>query len=429
MTAQRLFIIIGLCAAVLFTFITPPFQVPDEVGHFWRAVSIAQGTIFPRIEAGSGVDEVPQGLSTIVFCFWKPTAGAQNVKITWAQFETSKYVRIESEKRARIVFPAGYTPAPYLPQIAAALVSRLLSTRPVITFYLGRLFNAIAYAAIIALAIRIAPTLRWFIAAAALLPMGLYLAASWSPDAMTIAASFLFTAGLLRGARNPREVGLLALIGAFVGLCKPAYFLIALLALAIPVTRGAARALIIGATSIGVALAIWSAAQTAPVRRDVRVDPAAQIDCIRHDPARALDTFAGEARVRGFDYVRQAIGRLGLLDVWLPEPVVWVELALLLLCTWTAGAVAPRIRMTAAIISLLTLAGIALSAYLGWTPPCAQRIDGLQGRYLLPIAPVMAGVIGSAIIRREEIARFALPAVAVVANAFALFAVASRYYW
>src|SRR6476469_10582252 len=115
MTAQRLFVIAGLSVAVLFTFITPPFQVPDEVGHFWRAVSIAHGTIFPRIENGLGVAYVPQGLSTIVFCFWKETAGAEDVKITWAQFTTSKEVRIEAEKQAKIGFPAGYTPVAYIP--------------------------------------------------------------------------------------------------------------------------------------------------------------------------------------------------------------------------------------------------------------------------------------------------------------------------
>src|SRR5215208_372795 len=106
---QRIFLIIGLCAAVLFTFITPPFQVPDEVGHFWRAVSLAQGTLFPRIENGVGTATVPQGLSTIVYCFWKDTAGASEVKITRAQFRTSWYVRVEPEKQAKIGFPAGYT--------------------------------------------------------------------------------------------------------------------------------------------------------------------------------------------------------------------------------------------------------------------------------------------------------------------------------
>ncbi len=423
---ERLFVVLGLSTALLFTFVTPPFQVPDEVGHFWRAVSIAHGAVIPRVEPSGGVAQVPQGYSTLVYVFWRDTAGAHDVKITWPQFQTSRYVRLEAEKSATVTFPPGYTPVPYIPQIAAALITRLIPTRPVITFYLGRLFNAIAYVLLIALAIRIAPALRWLFAAAALLPMALYLAASWSPDAMTIATSFLFAAALLRGARTSRDVALLAICGAVVGLCKPAYFLIALLALVTPIVRGYGRAIIIVATAAGVAIAMWSAARTfAPARPDAHIDPAAQVQCIRHQPTRFIEALRSEMR---FDYVRQAVGRLGLLDVSLPDAVVWAELLLLLLCAWTAGNVSVPVRLAALIVSLSTIAGVALSLYIGWTPPCARSIDGLQGRYLLPIVPVLFAIVGMPLVRREQVTRIALTLVAIAANVTALVAVASRYY-
>lgn len=426
MTAQRLFVVAGLSAALLFTFVTPPFQVPDEVGHFWRAVSIAHGAVIPRVEPSGGVAQIPQGYSTLVYVFWRNTAGAPDVKITWPQFRTSWHVRLEAEKRATVTFPAGYTPVPYIPQVTAAIVTRLIPTRPVITFYLGRLFNAIAYVLLVALAIRITPALRWLFAAAALLPMGLYLAASWSSDAMTIAVSFLFAAALLRGSRTSRDAVLLAICGAAAGLCKPAYFLIAMLALVTPFARARWRAIVIAATAAGVAVAMWSAARTfAPVRPGTHIDPSAQMQCVRHEPARFLEAFRSEMR---FDYVRQAVGRLGLLDVSLPDAVVWVELLLLLLCAWTAGHVSASVRLIALLVSLATIAGIGLSLYIGWTPPCARSIDGLQGRYLLPIVPVLFAVAGGSLVRREQVTRFALALVATAANATALVAVALRYY-
>ncbi|HEX9163648.1 MAG TPA: DUF2142 domain-containing protein [Thermoanaerobaculia bacterium] len=427
MTAQRLFIIIGLCAAMLFTFATPPFQVPDEVGHFWRAVTIARGAILPRIERAGGVAQLEQGLSTIVFVFWvaPPTP---NYKVTWPRFRTSWYVRLEPEHRATVTFPAGYTPVAYLPQIAAALLTRIIPARPVITFYLGRLFNALAYIALVAFAIRITPVLQWLFAAAALLPMALFLAASWSPDAMTIAASFVFTAALLRAPRTPREVALTAALGACVGLCKPGYVLIALLAFAVATMRGAARAIIIAATAAGFALAMWNASRSyAPVRPDAHVDPPAQIDCLRNNPARFAEALAHELRVNGVDYTRQMVGRLGMLDVPLPGPVIWAEALVLLACAWTSS-VSVRVRAVAAMISIATIGGIALASYIGWTPPCATNIDGLQGRYLLPIAPVMFSIIAAPLIRRERIALIALAAVAAICNAVALYSVAARYY-
>lgn len=431
MSAQRLFVILALAGAVLFTFVTPPFQVPDEVGHFWRATSIAYGDVFPRIERTGGVSRVPQGFSTIVFVLWRNTAGARDVEITSSQFRTARIVPLEAEHIATVTFPAGYTPVPYLPQILAVFSTRPFPTPPIITFYLGRLFNAIVYVALIAIAIRVAPSLNWLFAAAGLLPMALFLAASWSPDALTIATAFLFTALLLRGARTSRDVIVLAICGAALGLCKPAYFLIVLLAFAVPFASRAGRAIVLAATLAGTALSMWNASRAfaQPIRPDVQLSPSAQIACVRHDPTRFAVAFRNEIERQGFDYVQQMVGRLGLLDVLLPRVIIWAEMALLLLCALSAsppGGV--TVRAVALIISALTIAGIALSSYIGWTPPCASAIDGLQGRYLLPIVPLAFAIVSAPLVRRDVVSRIALLLVAIAANAVALFAVASRYY-
>jgi uncharacterized membrane protein len=380
----------------------------------------------PRIERNGAVARLPKGFATIVNVFWKPSA-----KITWPEFRTSAWARLEPDNLVVVTFPAGYTPVPYAPQIAAALIGRLNRQLPIITFYLGRIFNALAYIGIIGFAIRITPMLKWLFAAAALVPMALYLAASWSPDAMTIAAAFFFTAALLRGARTSRDVALLATAGAFVGLCKPAYFLIALLALVIPATRGAMRAIIIAATAVGVVLAMWNAAHAfvVPAIPGVRADPPAQIDCLRRHPERFAEALRYEMRDHGAEYIEQAVGRLGLLDVFLPPAVKWAELLLLVLCAWsTPIAPSPPVRVAALLISLVTVTGIALSAYHGWTPPCATSIEGIQGRYFLPIVPLMFLTISAPLVRREAIPRIAIGAVAIASNAIALFAVAGRYY-
>ena len=42
--------------------------------------------------------------------------------------------------------------------------------------------------------------------------------------------------------------------------------------------------------------------------------------------------------------------------------------------------------------------GIFLASYLGWTPPCATFIDGVQGRYFLPIVPLAFLVISARLV-------------------------------
>ncbi len=427
MTAQRLFVVAALCAVVAFTFLTPPFQVPDEVGHFWRAESIAYGTILPRMSPTGAIAELPKDVAALVHVFWKDTG---NVRITGDDFHRARWVRVEGENPVPVRFPAGYTPIPYVPQIAAALIARATHAIPLVTFYLGRLFNALAYVGLLALAIRITPVLRWLFAAAALLPMALYLAASWSPDAMTIAVSFLFTAALLRGVKTWRDLTFVVITGAVVGLCKPAYFLIALLALVVPVARASWRVIILVVTAAAVAVAMWNAARAfVPARPGVRIDAAAQIDCMRRDPAVFGDAIVHEVRLHGYEYAEQGVGRLGLLDIGLPSLIVPAELLLLLLCAWSAAAAIPaRVRLIALLVVIGTIAGIALSSYLGWTAVCARQIDGVQGRYFLPIVPLIFAVVSAPLLKREAIAAVAVLGVSAIANAAAFVAVIARYY-
>src|SRR4029077_21053180 len=106
----------------------------------------------------------------------------------------------------------------------------MLPLRPLLLFYAGRTANLFAAVILIAMAIRAAPQLSGVIAAVALLPMSLYEMASWSADAGTMALAWLVTALLLAPERRLWAV---MTAGFALSLCKPAYFLIALLALAI----------------------------------------------------------------------------------------------------------------------------------------------------------------------------------------------------
>src|SRR6185295_12844063 len=147
---------------------------------------------------------------------------------------------LEPARPKLVRFPSWYTPVPYAPQTLAGVAMRLFGFRPFLVFYLGRLLNLAAALALMAMAMRAAPEQATMLAAVTLLPMTMAQFASWSADALTIALAALLTA-LLLGERAPRA----AIAVAFgLALCKPAYFLIALLALHTPWRRGVKAAVI-----------------------------------------------------------------------------------------------------------------------------------------------------------------------------------------
>lgn len=431
----RLFLWFGIISSVVFTFVTPPFRVPDEVGHFWRAESIAYGTFLPRVEDQGAVAGVPSGVKMAVSVFWFDSP-EQEATITSRQFRLMWDLPLGDDHLDDVVLPAGYTPVPYVPQIVAALIGRFTDVRLVFIFYLGRLLNALVFVGIVALAIRATPVAPWVFFTAALLPMSMYLAASWSADALTIASSFYFTAALIRATRFPpkgHNLAALVFAGAVVGACKPAYFLLALLAFFIPAARNSpwlARLAVIAATAAGLAFAILGTASAPSTRRDVFVSQQAQFDCIRHEPMRYLRTLGNEVQRKGGEYAEQAVGRLGLLNVWLPPWVKWSLFAALLMAAFSAESSVPlRVRVAAAAITAATFGGIFTASYLGWTPPCADFIDGIQGRYVLPVLPLLLVAVSVPLLPRVRLTGPIMASVIAVAHVAAVTVLASHYYW
>ena len=45
LTPIRFYLLIGPLFGMLFILLTPPFQVPDEINHFYRAFHIAEGHV------------------------------------------------------------------------------------------------------------------------------------------------------------------------------------------------------------------------------------------------------------------------------------------------------------------------------------------------------------------------------------------------
>jgi hypothetical protein len=195
-------------------------------------------------------------------------------------------------------FAAWYTPLPYMVQSLVAA----LPLRPVIVFYGGRVANLLVAVMLIALAIRAAPNYGGIFAAAALLPMSLYEMASLSADAATMAMAYLFTALLLV---PPRRGWVVALAGFALALCKPAYFLIALLALVAPF-RWRTRMAIITSTAAGTLLSIAVACRGAFNLRDgLPVDAATQIGCIAAHPMQFARVATHDVVTNGRFYVEE----------------------------------------------------------------------------------------------------------------------------
>ena len=361
MSDERLPLIAALIFGMAYVFMTPPFAVPDEEFHFWRAAAIAMGHVVPNGGGKPDSAHIPQGLKTLVW-----------VMQTTKDFQLAYRIPLEPMKEPLVQFPAWYTPMPFVPQALGVGIGRRFDVRPLVIFYAGRFANLFASLALIGFSLRISAGFRTVVAAVALLPTTLFEFASWSADAMTIAASLLFIALL-----SSEQKFATCVAGVVVGLCKPAYFLTAFVArrrVIFPVL------LCVGAaTLIAFAYAHRAAYQQ---RTDLPIAPASQLQCILAQPLRFASVIAKDALHHGWWYVEGAIA-----PVRLPLVVTWFALLLLLAVGITSSATANRLLALG--IFIATAVGVLLSQFLVWSAICGDVIEGVQGRYFLPVLPLL----------------------------------------
>jgi uncharacterized membrane protein len=413
--SPRLFVAAALLLGLAFALVTPPFEVPDEQNHFWRALAIGRGHLLSS--GGRDITPVVKSTQNLVWVLSRKEPRqrlAQTLRIAAA-------LPYDGAPGGTVRFVALYTPLPY---VAQSLVAAL-PLRPVIVFYGGRVANLLVAVMLIALAIRAAPDYGGIFAAAALLPMSLYEMASLSADAVTMALACLFTALLLV---PPRRAWVVVLTGFALALCKPAYFLIALLALVAPF-RWRTRMAIIAATAAGTLLSIAVASRGGYNQRaGLPVDAAAQIGCIAAHPMQFASVATHDVVTNGRFYVEEMIGRFGANEIKLSPFVIAAELILLIAVALTAGAALQgRVRIAATVIAVMTLFAILLSQYLMWSVVCGDAIEGVQGRYFLEILPLFLASISLPRVR-WRISTWAIVAVAIVCNGVALLTLIQRYW-
>jgi uncharacterized membrane protein len=400
-----LVLILGTMGSVPLVFLTPPFQVPDEVNHFYRAYQLSEFRIRAEVQNGVAGGTLPDSLPLLVQSSVY-TADGIFYPATPAPFRKTlslAMIPLDPSNRRFIAFPrsAFYSPLPYLPQMLGIALGRAFGSGPLCLFYLGRLFNCLAAVGLLGLAVRAIPVAEELVILIGLLPMSLYLYASLSPDAAVIACALLFTAlsssASVRGDWRTRDLVMAAAAGAVFCSVKPVYAPLLLAGLVPGVFRPgqAARAirshLILLAAVAGVTAAWLLFARTSMTSQLSGTHPATQLSLVLHHPMlllRAMAQSLGLAAIIAF--YAQTVGVFGWLNVALRPGVVYLlPLAnFVLVCRSGFGHVIERSKKRALwwiVLPLTCALVIMVAAYLMWAQVGQDNVTGLQGRYLIPL--------------------------------------------
>jgi uncharacterized membrane protein len=439
---EVVFAAIALVAGVLLTFAMPPGAAPDESRHLSRVYVVSEGFFGvpgmkpPRIEIPKSIPGLHRAI--------QGDDHRHPPRRTIGEMAAFLAQPLDSEQRVGIASAGAYTPIVYLPHLVGVAPGRWLGLSPAALVYLGRITSLLAWIALTALAIRLAPARQWTLVLLALTPMSIASAASISGDPMTNAATLLFSVFVLRaicgsGALTRNE--LLALLGTalFVGVAKPGYWPLALATLAIPPARAGGRLRQL-AISAGLSAAIvlpsvaWLAyAQlSAPAPPIANSDPAAQLRFVLGHPLEFAGVLARTLTQGAPAYFTTFVGELGPLIVELPA-IFYVLWAVALVAVVAADGPSSRAldrgrRLWLGAAFAASIATMFTMAYLGWNPVGERVIRGVQGRYWSPAVPMLVFALPAVQRSLPEWLRLALLGVAVASLVAAIAAVFAVYY-
>jgi uncharacterized membrane protein len=396
---------------------TPPLRGPDETAHFLRAYGVAQGDLVPSLRDGDnrkGVLLPPRLYSGFDF-FERVRVKEKEQGFSYRSvFKAYQAAPAAEISPSAILVPyagsEGYSPVAYLPQAAAALLARALDLTFLPTLYLMRLAGLVVLTGVIACAIAIVPAFRWAFVAVAMLPAAFYGRSVINADGSALAAALMVTALWLRGAICPRGArpGWQSLWMVLNALTKAPNVTFVLLELSRLKRKGGWRVAFVVLPAIAAAAA-WTTGSDADTaawrmveltgRSPAAFDPSAKLLHMIAHPMHFPSAVLGALDAKGLaELWGQTIGVLGLFDTVLLR---WVYPAVSVLVLGSffappAFAVSDRYRIAAAaaVTAIAYIVVVFLISYLVFTPSDVDRVWGVQGRYFIPILPLIAIVLG-----------------------------------
>lgn len=234
---------------LLYCFILPPYAAPDEKYHINQSFTMAC-----HWANSLSRDEWRMGKTPITISFRRvgdENADLQNENttvFTWETFTSQLFTTTDEpfdSHQKHNELQTDQNPLLYLASTAGVFLAYLLHLGFAPALLLGRLANLLLFAALAALAVRVAPFGKRVFAVAALLPMTLHLAASFSRNAPLLGLCFAFTALLMdaafdpekRKALSPARLAALLLCGVLLAPGKLVYLPLAALLLLVPGAR------------------------------------------------------------------------------------------------------------------------------------------------------------------------------------------------
>ena len=274
-----------------------------------------------------------------------------------------------------------------------------------VILWLARMANLLCYIALVFLAIKIMPfeKWKWIIMIIALFPMTMNLAATVSPDTIIIsttllAISYVFYLKNVVKKITMKNMILLGILFMIPIVCKIVYFPLCLLVFILPKDKFENKlkrnlyyiltALIIFVTDFALNKLVAKGDYAIAIRTNMTEQILFTISDLSRDFVTAINTFYSESSLYFFE----------LIGGWNTINIISVVFFIILLFVMfnkesTQYEFNRKEKNIVLAIIIIQALGVIAAMYLGWTQARQTTVEGIQGRYFLPILPLLCMLI------------------------------------
>lgn len=388
---ENKFLFLGIILGIMYLLFIPFCKVPDENTHFARTYSITKGELISKTDNKQAYTYLPFSIS--------------NICISNNYDEYLKNIKNSNSKEYTIFNnTALYNFIVYLPQSLGFLLCRLFHLNKYLMLYIPRLFNLLCYVTMIYYSIKIIPFCKEIILLISLNPMSLQEAASFSPDSLTICASIFLISYIMYLSITKKEKLLtkkqyiiLLLISILFSLCKIVYLPLCLLNLILPLNKFKSKkeyylkkiTLILIPILINL---VWlKIASRFLIVFQPGVNTSMQVKYVLFNPFNYFKIIFNTIKNNGIMFLTTMFGsNLNLYNIYTSNFYSYISLLFIIIISISykfSIDIKFKIKEKKFIffIFISTILLIFTSLYVQWTPLYNKYINGIQGRYFIPV--------------------------------------------
>ena len=411
---ENLFIIIGLIFGLILVFVNPPWQSNDEDRHYYISYKFSEGEFIPKYESAINI---PRNVVRVTQSF-QGLPFHNGTKINSQQMKELEKIPVNSKDRFIFSTPniPNLNPA-YIPNAIGILIGRILKPYPVWTMWFGRMGGLFFYLIIMYLVIRLTPIFKGVFFVFGLSPMVLFQSASITYDTMSTVLCFMTIALTLRYALiesetlNLKNTLLVLIVIIFAQLSKGGYILLPIIMFIVPLKKFGGWAKLIpffiffallyffeNATinsfvaSIN-PLKVESSTGAAVMQNDFEGNSSQMVSYFVSKPFEAIDIAIKNILMQRENWIGGIMGRFGYSYLLLPIPILILQWIVIIVVAFFESKSEYKLNILQKTIILaigiISYFLIIFGMWAGSSPLGAKMVFGLQGRYFVPIVPVL----------------------------------------